>query len=303
MFQFIGYSFFSDQNALNQAPGNVDNITSTRISNAIFDHFNVTKDTTIPPSTNLPGPWDYDTIMDADFNGDLNAGNVDFMIEEISAIKIKRRIQGTFDWITLATIPVDSIEDLTFVFNDYLNIYGTQYDYAFVPIFGPNVEGSYIINTILSQFNGVFIGDSETIYKFFYDVQYGTNARTQQVGTFQPLGRQFPVVVANGELSYDTGTVSGSILNDDFDKTGQLDYTAIVQKKNQIKDYLTNKKAKILKDWRGNAWLCMVIDNPQVTYKAGSGLGIPQAQFNWVEIGDLDNQQDLYNNGLVSEVN
>lgn len=302
MFQFVGYSFFADQNALNQAPANVDAITSTQISNAIFDHFNVTQNTSTLVSTTIPTAWDYDTIMDAGFNGDINAGNVDFLVEEISAIKIKRRIQGTFDWITLNTIPINSIDDLTFAFNDLLNVDYVTYDYALVPIM-EDVEGDYIINSILSQFNGVFIGDYSTIYKFFYDVQYGTNARNQQIGTFQPLGNQYPIVIANGLLSYESGTVSATILNDDFEDTGVIDPPAIVKKKTTIKDFLTNKKAKILKDWRGNVWLCIVVDSPQVTYKTGSGMAIPQVQFNWVQIGDANNQADLYNNGILPTPN
>ena len=247
MFQFIGYNFFSDKDALNPAPANVDSITSTKISNAIFDHFNITKNTLTDVTTTIPTAWDYDTIMDANFNENINAGNIDFLIEEISAIKIKRRVQGTFDWITLATIPINTIDDFTFAFNDLLNADHTTYDYALVPIM-EDIEGNYIINSILSQFNGVFIGDYSTIYKFFYDVQYGTNARNQQIGTFQPLGNQYPIVIANGLLSYESGTVSATILNDDFENTGIVDAPAIVEKKTIIKDFLTNKKAKILKD-------------------------------------------------------
>ena len=42
-----------------------------------------------------------------------------------------------------------------------------------------------------------------------------------------------------------------------------------------------------------------MIDNPQVTYKSGSGMSVPQIQFNWVQIGDATSQTDLYNNGIL----
>lgn len=247
MLQFVGYNFFSDGDALNNAPSAIDGINNIQLTNAIYDHFNITRNTSTEVSTTIPTVWDYDTIIDASFDGNLSAGNVDFLIEEISAIKIKRRVQGTFDWITLNTVPINTVEDLTFAFNDLLNADYTTYDYALVPIM-EDVEGEYIINSILSQFNGVFIGDYSTIYKFFYDVQYGTNARNQQIGTFQPLGNQYPIVIANGALSYESGTVSATILNDDFEDTGIINAPAIVEKKTIIKDFLTNKKAKILKD-------------------------------------------------------
>lgn len=300
MLQFVGYNFFADVNALDSAPSSVDNITSTQLSNAIFDHFNVTKNTNTLFSTDIPANWDYDTILDASFDGVLNAGNVDFLVDQINAIKIKRRAQGTFNWLTLKTIPVNKIEDLIFVFNDFLNGYGITYEYALVPVLN-DIEGNYIINSVFSQFNGVFIGDAEQTFKFLYDVEYGSNARNQQVGTFQPLGKQYPIIVANGLLSYESGSVSATILNDDYENTGIIDPDAIVQKKTIIKDYLTNKKAKLLKDFNGNVWLCMVTGNVQVTYRTGSAMSIPQIQFNWVQIGDANNQSDLYANGVINE--
>lgn len=301
MFQFIGYSVLSGPDCLNTSPSMVDNIKSTQIQNGIFDHLNISKVAMMTESTTIPTEWNYDTIIDVDFNGNLNGGNVDFLVEQISSIKIKRREKGTFNWITLESIPINTAEDLTFTFIDRLNAYGKDYEYAFVPVL-EDIEGNYIINSIFSEFNGVFIGDFDNIYKFLYDVDYGTNARNQQIGTFTPLGRKYPVIVANGLLSYETGSVTASILNDDFDKTGKIDSVAIIEKQKAIKDFLTNKKAKLLKDWQGNVWLCAIVNAPQMTYKSGSSMAIPVLSFDWAEIGDPDNQQDLYNSGLVKEV-
>lgn len=299
MFQILGYNFFEDGDCLNNAPNQVDNITSTTIQNAIYDHFNVTRDTTLTYTSTIP-EWIYQTIMDCNFENNINAGNVDFLIENISFIKIKRRVAGTFNWITLTNIPINTVEDLTFTFNDILNASGTEYEYAFVPVIN-NVEGNYIINSVLSQFNGIFVGDPTAIYRFLYDVNYGTNARNQKIGTFEPLGNKYPIVVANGLLSYDTGSVSATILNDNYEETGVLDPQAIVAKKDLIKDFLTNKKPKILKDWNGSSWLIFCTSSPQVTYKSNSGMRIPNIAFDWAQVGDIDSQSDLYNNGLVSE--
>lgn len=45
----------------------------------------------------------------------------------------------------------------------------------------------------------------------------------------------------------------------------------------------------------------MITDNVSVTYRNGSGMGIPQVQFNWVQIGNANSQTDLYNNGVIDE--
>ena len=302
MFQFVGYNFFSDGDALNYTQTNVEAITETTVSNAIFDHLNVSSYSDIPFSTAIPEDWDHTTILNVDFDGNINAGNIDFVVNQISAVKIKRRPVGTFDWITLNLIPVNNVQDLNFVFNDFLNAYGVNYEYALVPIIN-DVEGDYITNEIFSRFNGVFIGDNEQIFKFLYDVNYGTNARNQQVGVFTPLGQQYPIIVANGLLSYESGTVSAMILNDDYEDTGVIDPQAIVQKKTILKDFLTNKKAKLLKDWNSNVWLCMVTNSPQVTYAQGSSMAIPKVSFDWTQIGDATSQAALYNNGLVNSPN
>lgn len=302
MFQFVGFDFFADVDCLNSAPSSVDNITSTTLTNAIFDHFNVTKDVTISFTTDKPEEWNYDTIMDADFDGDINAGNVDFLIEQVSAIKIKRRIKGTFDWITLETVPISKVEDLEFTFVDRLNAYGVEYEYAFVPILN-DIEGNYIINSVYSEFNGVYIGDFNNIYRLFFEVNYSNEMRNQQIGTLQPLGRKYPVIIANGNLSYDSGTVAAMILNDDYTETRTIDKIDIVERKETLKDYLTDKKAKILKDWNGGIKLIMVSTSPTVAYKENSGMSVPQITFGWTEIGDANSQSDLYNNGVIDESN
>lgn len=299
MFQFIGYNFFSGPNALDSAPSMVGNITETELSNAIFDHFNVTRDTSIAPTMDKPLEWTYDTVLNVDFDGTTNAGNLDYILQQISGIKIKRRIKGAFDWLTLKYIDISSLEDLSFTFNDFLNGYNIEYEYAFVPVIN-GVEGEYIINNVLSKFSGVFIGDAEQVFKFLYGTNYTANSRNQQVGTFMPLGKEYPIIVANGVLSYESGTFTGTLLNDDFEQSGQIDRTAIVSKKDVLKDYLTNKKPKILKDWNGNIWLVMIVDNVSVNYLQGSGMGIPQVQFNWIEVGKADNPQDLYDTGIVN---
>lgn len=302
MLQFLNYNFFADGDALNTAPSSVDNITNVKLTNSIFDHFNVTKNTSTVVSTSIPTGWDYDTIMNASFNNNIDAGNVNYLINQISSIKIKRRKQGDFDWLILATIPINKVEDLSFIFNDLLNQDNVTYEYALVPIIG-EIEGQYLINSIMSQFNGVFIGNAETIYKFLYEVKYSSNQRNQQVGVFQVLGQQYPIVVANGALSYESGNVTATILNDDFEKTGIIDRAEIVKQKDALKNFLTDKKPKILKDWNGNIWLCIVNSNIDVSYKEGTGMGIPVISFDWTEIGESNNQQSLYNNGILSEVN
>lgn len=302
MISILGYNFCSDPNALDPVPTSVNNITDTRLSNGIFDHWYLTSDTSEPYPTTIPDVWDYDTIMDADFNGNLSAGNVDFTLAQITGFKIKRRVVGTFDWIDLAEFPVATLDDLKLSFNDNLNGNYINYEYALVPMLN-EIEGDYITNEILSQFDGVFICDLNTVYKFYAGVEYGEGTRVQRVGIFEPMGRVTPIVVSNALINYETGNVRGTVLPSDYGTTGNPQPTLMVQERKQLLDFLTNKNAKILKDWVGNSWLMVVVDTPTISYKSGSSMGIADVSFNYVTLGDSNNQEDLYNSGIIQEAN
>ena len=247
MFVLCGYDFCSDKNTLTEPPVPATRYDEVTLSNGIFDHWNVSEDVSKPYSSEIPTIWDLLTVMNANFNGNINAGNIDYSLSEINGFKIKRRKTTEFDWVTLKYIPIKDLDDLSFVFNDNLAASGYDYEYAFVPVIG-DIEGDYISNTIGSKFEGVFICDQDTIYKFFAGVRYGTNQKVQKIGVFEPYGRKYPVIVSNGLVSYETGSLSGTVLPSDYMKTNKMDRLKITEEKKALFEFLVNKKAKILKD-------------------------------------------------------
>lgn len=303
MFLMCGYDFCRDNNALNPAPIIVNNYTDVKLSNGLFDHWNVTEDVTSPYSPEIPTAWDYLTIMNANFNGNIEAGNASNLVDgSIEGFKIKRRKIEEFNWITLKYITKEELisSGFSFAFNDNLAQSGVTYEYAFVPIVG-GVEGDYIINSIETKFDGVFICDLDTIYKFYAGVKYGTQERVQKIGVFEPYGRQYPVVVSNSVINYNRGSFSGTILANDYLRTKALDRMDMVKEREQLMDFLTNKKAKILKDWNGNNWLMLITSNGQTSFSSNYGMGIATASASWTEIGDANKQSDLYNSGIIKE--
>lgn len=56
------------------------------------------------------------------------------------------------------------------------------------------------------------------------------------------------------------------------------------------------------KTGNGNIWLVIITGDVQVNYRESSGMSIPQVTFNWTQIGDANNQNDLYTNGVITEV-
>ena len=298
MIGLVGYNFCADGNALDPTPTNINDITFTKVQNGIFDHFNVSRDTSFDYSSIIPTDWDIDTWMNASFAGNTSAGNVAQVATGVTSIRVKRRIKGTFDWITIREIPVAKPEDLSFVITDNLNAYNVEYEYAYVPMM-EDVEGNYIVESILSKFEGVFICDIDTVFKFYAGVEYDTNDAIQQVGVFQPFNRKYPIVVSNSIMQYQTGGVGGWVLPEDYEDTHVFDRSKIVKEKEVLLNFLMNKKPKILKDMNGNNWLVYFTGNPSVTYDNNYGQGMLKVSAQWTEVGDPNDKTDLYENGLI----
>lgn len=299
MFSFVGYNFVGDLNALDPAPTSLDNITGTQIQNGIFDHINMTRDVVMPYSTEIPTAWDYLTVFNSSLNGTIDAGNIDFMAEQISKVRVKRRIKGTFEWITLYEIPIEKVEDLSFARRDNLNQWGVEYEYAFTPVMNENDELNYITNSIVSDFSGVFICDMDTVFKFYSGVSYSGFMRTNKTSVFEPLGGRYPIVVSNAITQYESGTLKGNIILDEDLYGNKLSRLEEVGHRNLLMDFVTNKKAKVLKDWNGNIWLMVVVNNPQIEFFNNLGMGLSSVSIDMVQLGDPNNADDLYESGMV----
>ncbi len=297
---FLGYDFLRDKYCWQPTPTDFTNINNIRIKNGIYDHMNITKDVDFDYTTELPGKWNLQTQFDADFNGTITAGNVDYILAQISSIKVKRRVKGTFDWMTLFTVPINKVSDVDFVRYDYIAKNNETYEYAIVPVIG-NTEGEYSINSVKSEFYGIFITDNKSSYKFLEGASYSGNERSNQTGIFEPYGSKYPVVIKNGALSYDKGTLTGTVIT--FDANQELDREGTIERLKAIENFLTEPTGKILKDFNGNIWLVSITDNIPVTYYSEVGMGFAQVSFNWNEIGSATDSGDLYYNNLIEDIN
>ena len=218
--------------------------------------------------------------------------------EGVTSVRVKRRIKGTFEWITIREIPVAKPTDLSFIITDNLAAYDTEYEYAFVPM-RQGVEGSYIIESILSKFQGVFICDTNSIFRFQAGVEYNNMATNQQIGVFQPYNRKYPVVVSNSLMQYKTGSIGGWVLPENYEGGQQIVGSEVMKQKELLLNMLTNKKPKIIKDMNGNNWLVYFTGNPNVAYDNNSGQTMVKVNAEWTEIGDSNDKTDLFENGLI----
>ena len=230
--------------------------------------------------------------------------------ESITNILVKRQdvadVSGA--WLTLYSQPITQASDMDFTFIDFLNQYGKTYKYALVPLLTQTqsgveveVEGGYTVSDeVQSVFDGVFIADSTGSQKCKANVGYGNVDMNQVVGTITPIGAKYPIIITNSQNQYHNGSISGTIVPDDYYFNGNLSRIDMVNKRSELEQFLTNKHAKIIKDWNGNIWLVMIMDNVSCTFNNNYGMGIVNFSTSWVEVGDPTNQQDLQATGLIN---
>lgn len=211
-------------------------------------------------------------------------------------------------WLTLYSQPISQASDMDFTFIDFLNQYGKTYKYALVPLLTQTqsgveveVEGGYTVSDeVQSVFDGVFIADSTGSQKCKANVGYGNVDMNQVVGSITPIGAKYPIIITNSHNQYHNGSISGTIVPDDYYFNGNLSRIDMVNKRNELEQFLTNKRVKVIKDWNGNIWLVMIVGNVSCTFNNNYGMGIVSFSTNWTEVGDPTNQQDLQATGLIN---
>lgn len=315
MLGFVGLNLVFDKDTLTPPGINIVNINEVELRHGIIEHFHVTRNVTDEWTGEIPTEWVNDTIMNASFNNSTNAGNLDYITDQINTILVKRRRPNVLNdpWITLFEIPVIDSQGLSFNIRDYFNANDTVYEYALVPVLLQEqsgvtieVEGRYeVTERITSKFDGVFICDQENFYKLYAGVEYDTMTTVQATGVHETLGSKYPIVVVNSATAYSQGGVTGTILNSDYNttRTNELSRVDMVQKRNELEDFLTDKKPKILKDWNGNIWLVIFTDNISTSFANEWGMGVASVNAQWTEIGDATNEDDLRYAGMIGGIN
>ncbi len=228
----------------------------------------------------------------------------------ITDLLVKRKdvSQVGSQWLTLYSTPITQASDMDFTYIDFLNQYGKKYQYALVPVLAQDqsgvvvqIEGGYTVSdNVDSIFDGVYIADQTNVERVKAGVGYGNIDMNQGVGSITPIGSKYPIVITNSQNQYHNGSIRGKIVPNDFYSNGNLSRIDMVNKRDELEQFLTNKRAKIIKDWNGKMWLVMILSNVACAFDDNYGMGMVEFSAEWVEVGDPTNQQDLYNAGLIN---
>lgn len=283
--------------------GDMDSIfpcNDVTVYSEIYDNLDITKDVTKTISSTVP-EWDYNTELDCNFNNNINGGNTNMLLSQLTAIKIKRRLYGTYDWLTIYEKDINTIDDLLITTQDPYIPVGQKFQWALVPVLTGGIEGNYVIQDLTTQFNGVFISNKkDNIYKLYDSVVYGTGTQNIRLGQLQPIGTKYPILIQNGAVNNYSNTITANLYGYNFETTRTIDRADVIQQANDLSNLLIKGNSFCITDWNGNIWIAKINAAPTFVYNSAYGNGIITITLSFVEQGKYDNQSDMKNNGLIN---
>lgn len=274
----------------------IGDISKIKLLSGIFDEIMVENGSSIPFDKDRK-EWRYGTILLAKFQGDLNAGNVNFIDMAVQDIVIKKRkVEEYGNWTRVASIPYDKDDIKEYEFYDKYSESYQEYEYAFVPTMPQGIEGEYITDTIMSEFEDIFISDKDKHFKLRHNIDFGTSEIATNNAVFEPLGSRFPIVVANGDTNYMKGGLNALVMSEEdlelMNPRQQLEY------RKGLTEFLTNNKPKVLKKPNGELYVIRLVDSPSVNYLNNTRGTLADISANYVEVAE-NTEGDLIRNGLL----
>lgn len=185
-----------------------------------------------------------------------------------------------------------------YVLIDFIDLYAagrdTEYEYALSPA-ASGIELGYIKTNVISYFDGAMLTDGNKIYRIMLEPKVEQLSKVRSAALVETIGNKYPYMFYGSNANYYTGSFSGVGIrfehtDDSFDIDGGNDF------RDELTEWLTDTNAKVLKMPDGREWLVGI--NGNVTVSCSDHIDKGMIEFDFAEIGSLESETDMYNNGL-----
>lgn len=287
---FLGTTFWGDMNSLMPPSSDTSPIISVQLFDGTYNHLFLSSNPDLTVNS-FDDEWTIETKMNADFNGSLDAGNSAFSLRNTDHVVIRRREKDTMKWTTIYVKEIKTIDDFSIHYMDKYARAGIEYEYR-VSSFVNNIENSFLIQNVYSDFSGYYITDKDCIYGTIYDLDGCDTSRQITNQVLEMLNSKYMSVVSNSSINCDSGSISGTFIhiNDKY----EYDPNTSLKHRDDFKSRLTSKKPLILKVDDGRIWMIRVVGNPSDSM--GEHRNLRTISFEWIEVGDVNDMKTLYRN-------
>jgi hypothetical protein len=271
-------------------------LTTVIVANGIYDHLNITTDTSLEYSTNIPTEYTYETLLNIDFNGNIGTR------DNYTRLLLKRKDDSMSEWMNVYDINSIPSGIPTYInFDDSYIPTQVEQTYALVTYID-NTPSEYYTLKVTPTWGKYFLSDLTNRFTLNYAVIYSNHTQNIQNGVFLPIGAKYPIVIQNGEGNYASGSLQFKILGYQYELNNKLDRISMTKQLKDVLTFLTNGKPKCLTDFNGNIYIFKVINSPQVSYDANWGNNIPVVSFDWVEQAQYNDAEEMLDLGFYERI-
>ena len=294
---FIGLDFYGLEESGTTFQTNVadTDYIELHIENGLVDEVYADDNTNFEFTTNKPTEWNFSTILDGKFDNSLEAGNISGQGYSIQSIKIQKRKIDDSKWIDVAILPYNSsFEDYNIIDNYVAN--DESYIYALIPITSTVLGERVLSNQVDVEFEGMFLSDKTHNYHLLYDVNAPDITHNTVSNVFELPASKYPIVTTS-QIDYVSFPVEATVVTEGS-SYGQIDIKAEKRARENLMNFIKNRKPKVYRDDLGEIRLIMVTDKPQIVPLDGAR-GIAKVSFNATEIGDINDSETLIECDLI----
>lgn len=292
----LGISYFGDSTSFLPEPVYIDKCEKIEVKECKIDDLFVTKKTNVTSATVLK--WDSSTLLYATFNNNLEGGNASYLLSTIDEMRILKRKVGTFDWVTIYTKPISSINDIKIVYQDIMNANDTEYEYDVVSVKNGIIqEHSKAIGK--SEFEGLYLIGMNKTYHSIFNINDGNNYnynRNFSGNIIKPVDSEFPYYIKNSTNDYDSGNYSATFV--EVQNDGNHNWSDGYNYRDELLNFLSDGKPKIMKEDFGLTRLISILGDSISNTSSGHRENV-RTSFQWAETGKMTSSTDLYNAGFI----
>ncbi|MBO1087235.1 hypothetical protein [Enterococcus mundtii] len=296
----IGYNFFGStfHSVVFDTAIPTSDIDEVVMGAGIYDELFVSVDTKIGDDNVKPANWAIKTIMDAKFNGNLEAGTIDADGHIVTKIQIyRRKTEGNTKWILLGEFPYD-VNYNVYSFVDRLAENDVTYEYSIVPVANEILGDITISQPIKVDYKGVWISDLDNNYQLEYDFKLDSVKHNKNFVSQEPLNGRYPIITF-GTQQYRSGSLTFLPLSEEQVKHGGTKINSKTERlaREAVLDFLNKPSAKVIRNDNGSV---MVVATHDVSEQPRDGvlIDISDISFSYTEIGDFD-YETMSKGGLI----
>lgn len=298
----VGHTFFGRgmEGVVYDTAIPTDELDEVWLGEGMYDEVFVSVDTSINSTNEKPTGWQLKTIMDAKFNGSLEAGSIDGGGHKVVKLQCYRREYKAVDsdWTLIAQWDYDQDYN-TYTITDRFIQNGKTYQYAIVPL-AKDIQGDKVMSEpIAAVFKGNFISDLQHNYAMNLNFRFGDLRYNKNTSIQTTLSGQFPIVT-QGNQNYRSGTATFLPLTkqQELGLRNSLDTKEELRNRNQIIEFLNNGKIKVIRRDDGDI-MAVATNDINLQPLSDSFDELSNVTFSFTEVGKLD-YNTMEKSGLIA---